>query len=145
MKDILWWFLFPKVSNHISSTIAAFPSSMYPLSARSFTLLFPPLSSFYYQRHTNPLFHPSFSTPFRWKLDSHSFWQWHIAAACHHIPSTQHNVLADSPPLHLSFLLFIQPASTSSRWPPPSFPPPVPTIARLHHLIRLSLSGLLAS
>lgn len=110
---------------------------------------FPPLSSSYYLRRTNPLFHLSFSSPFRWKLDSHSFWQWHIAAVWHHIPSTQHNVLNDSPsvclPLHLSFPLFIHPASTFSRWPAPSLPPRVPTIARLHHFICLSLSGRLAS
>lgn len=96
------------------------------------------------QRNPSSLFHPSFS----WKLDSHLFWQWHIAAVCHHIPSTQRNVLANSPcvclPLHLHLSLFIhpsQPASTtSSRWPPPSLPPPILAIARLHHFISLSLS-----
>lgn len=109
----------------------------------------PPLSSFYYLRHTKPLFHPSFSSPFRWKLDSHSSWQWHIAAVCHHIPSTQH-VLANSPrvclPLHLFFpSLFIHPVSTFSRWPPPSLLSLAPTIARYHHFIYLSLFGQLAS
>ena len=119
-------FFLPKVSNHISSAITAFASSVYPLSVHSCALIFPPLSSLYYLRHTNPLFHPSFSSPFRWRLNSHLFWQWHIAAVCRHIPSTQHNVLTDSPrvrlPLHLSLPLFIHPASTSSRWPPPSLP-----------------------
>lgn len=57
------------VQSHILN-LAAFPSRIYPLSAHSFTLLSPPLSSFYYLRHTNPLFHPSFSNPFRWKLYS---------------------------------------------------------------------------
>lgn len=116
---------------------------------------FPPLSSFYYPRHTNPFFCPSFSSPFRWKLHSYSFWQWHIAAVCHYIPSTQYNVLANSPCVYVfhytSSLLSIQhPSIQHFQYMTTSLSSPLQSLLLLVCIIViinacLSLSGLKAS
>lgn len=117
VKDILWWFLAspPGIQSHIL-IYSWFCLIRLTIICSFIHTPLPPPSSLYYLRHTSPLLHPSFSAPFRRKLDSHPFRQWHIAAVCHHIPSTQH-VPANSPPARLPLHLFVSFYSSIQRAP----------------------------
>lgn len=111
MKNILWWFLAPEASNQISSSIAAFASSISPFSFIHTPL--PPSVILLLSKTHQSLVPSFFQLSFQMKTRLTLVWQWHIAAVCHHIPSPQH-VLANSPhvdfPLHL-FFPYIHPSS----------------------------------
>lgn len=108
---------------------------------------FPLISSFYFL-HTNSLFHPSFSSPFKWNLDSHLFSKEHIASAWQHISCTQHSVLADSPrvchPLHLFSSIHPSALSLPVSYLLPLFLSASPTL-QVCFISSVFLSGQLAS